>query len=415
MDAKATGALIAARRKALGLTQKQLAERLLVSDKAVSKWEVGASYPEVTLLPPLAAILGLTVDELLAGEAPPAGESESGAPAEPPPEARLASQAYLADRLGSVDDKLLLAAVLLLLAAAYYGSLFGQMSALHNLVIGMVAYITCRVWHGKQCDRFAVLGLDTTVSRRRARTADRLFGIVWAVKLLLWWVFNWLAWLLSANELGLIVRYRIIISIGNVNVDSHHPWLLFYSMATVPLLLALTAVFAFSYRRMERETRFRPLAVGLPLLPALLGAGAVGWHRLQAALAIMPDYGEEFTDQDALGQAIADAGQAALTAAAAVLLVLTAVLLILRRVTHGRMPLVSAALLAAYAVIWLPSVALWMDIGYENFSSPYGTEEITIQLGGLATLLVLTALCAGIGLFADRLRRKPRPSAAPAP
>ena len=67
MDARNTGALIAARRKAMGLTQKQLAERLLVSDKAVSKWENGASYPEVTLLPPLAQILGITVDELLAG------------------------------------------------------------------------------------------------------------------------------------------------------------------------------------------------------------------------------------------------------------------------------------------------------------------------------------------------------------
>ena len=364
----------------------------------------------MTLLPPLASILGLTVDELLAGEAPPAGESESGAPAEPPPGVRLTPQAYLTDRLGSVDDKLLLAVVLLLLAAAYYGSLFGQMNALRDLVVGMVAYITCRVWHGKQCDRFATLGLDTTVSRHRARTADRLFGIVWAVKLLLWWIFNWLAWLLSANELDRIVRYRIIISIGNVNVDSHHPWLPFYSMATVPLLLALTAIFAFSYRHMERETRFRPLAVGLPLLPALLGAGAVGWRRLQDALAIMPDYGEELTDQDALGQAIADAGQTALTVAAAVLLVLTAVLLILRRVTHGRMPFVSAAMLAAYTVIWLPSAALWMDIGYENFSSPYGIEEIVIQLGGLATLLVLTALCAGIALFADSLRRRPAAS-----
>lgn len=44
MDARNTGALIAARRKAMGLTQKQLAERLLVSDKAVSKWENGVSH-----------------------------------------------------------------------------------------------------------------------------------------------------------------------------------------------------------------------------------------------------------------------------------------------------------------------------------------------------------------------------------
>ena len=44
MDARNTGALIAARRKAMGLTQKQLAERLLVSDKEVSKWENGVSH-----------------------------------------------------------------------------------------------------------------------------------------------------------------------------------------------------------------------------------------------------------------------------------------------------------------------------------------------------------------------------------
>ena len=43
MDARNTGALIAARRKALGLTQKQLAQPLLVSVKAVSKWDVGGS------------------------------------------------------------------------------------------------------------------------------------------------------------------------------------------------------------------------------------------------------------------------------------------------------------------------------------------------------------------------------------
>lgn len=44
MDAKKTGALLAARRKALGLTQKELAGRLMVSDKAVSKWETGVSH-----------------------------------------------------------------------------------------------------------------------------------------------------------------------------------------------------------------------------------------------------------------------------------------------------------------------------------------------------------------------------------
>ena len=69
------GARIAARRKALGLTQKQLAARLLVSDKTVSKWELGGSCPDPALLVPLARTLGLTVDELLTGKAPPAPQN----------------------------------------------------------------------------------------------------------------------------------------------------------------------------------------------------------------------------------------------------------------------------------------------------------------------------------------------------
>ena len=48
-----------------GYTQKQLAEKLFVSDKAVSKWERGLSLPDITLLGPLAEILGVTVTELL--------------------------------------------------------------------------------------------------------------------------------------------------------------------------------------------------------------------------------------------------------------------------------------------------------------------------------------------------------------
>lgn len=59
---------IAERRKALGLTQRQLAEQLSVSDKAVSKWETGRGLPDVLLMPPLCAALGITVNDLLSGE-----------------------------------------------------------------------------------------------------------------------------------------------------------------------------------------------------------------------------------------------------------------------------------------------------------------------------------------------------------
>ncbi len=60
-----TGSVILAKRRALGLTQQDIAEMLNVSFQAVSKWENGVSYPDVELLPKLAALLGTTVDGLL--------------------------------------------------------------------------------------------------------------------------------------------------------------------------------------------------------------------------------------------------------------------------------------------------------------------------------------------------------------
>ena len=79
MDSGKTGTLIAEARKAKGLTQRQLAETLHISDRTVSKWERGAGFPDVALLEPLADALGLTVRSLLRGEAePPEAESAGG-------------------------------------------------------------------------------------------------------------------------------------------------------------------------------------------------------------------------------------------------------------------------------------------------------------------------------------------------
>ena len=65
IDKERFGAFLLELRKEKGYTQKQLAEKLFVSDKAVSKWERGLSLPDITLLGPLAEILGVTVTELL--------------------------------------------------------------------------------------------------------------------------------------------------------------------------------------------------------------------------------------------------------------------------------------------------------------------------------------------------------------
>ena len=65
MDAKKTGELIRALRTELGLTQQQLACRLHVGDKAVSKWERGGGCPDVSLLPALAEVLGVGLEAVL--------------------------------------------------------------------------------------------------------------------------------------------------------------------------------------------------------------------------------------------------------------------------------------------------------------------------------------------------------------
>lgn len=65
IDKAKFGAFVAQLRKEKGLMQKELAEKLYVSDKAVSKWERGLSIPDVVILVPLAEILGVTVTELL--------------------------------------------------------------------------------------------------------------------------------------------------------------------------------------------------------------------------------------------------------------------------------------------------------------------------------------------------------------
>lgn len=68
MDKERTGQLITELRKEKGLTQKELADALNVTDKAVSKWERGLSFPDISMLEPISDTLDISILELLAGE-----------------------------------------------------------------------------------------------------------------------------------------------------------------------------------------------------------------------------------------------------------------------------------------------------------------------------------------------------------
>jgi transcriptional regulator with XRE-family HTH domain len=67
MDAKKTGKYISDNRKRQGLSQKELADKLNITDKAISKWERGLSFPDISMLIPLSEILEITLYDLLTG------------------------------------------------------------------------------------------------------------------------------------------------------------------------------------------------------------------------------------------------------------------------------------------------------------------------------------------------------------
>lgn len=68
MNQYVTGNMIKKIREGKGLTQSELAEKLQVSDKTISKWETGKGYPDITLIEPLTKALGISTIELMSGD-----------------------------------------------------------------------------------------------------------------------------------------------------------------------------------------------------------------------------------------------------------------------------------------------------------------------------------------------------------
>jgi len=69
MNQYVTGAVIKELREKNNLTQLELSEKLHVSDKTISKWETGRGYPDISLLEPIAAVFGISITELISGNA----------------------------------------------------------------------------------------------------------------------------------------------------------------------------------------------------------------------------------------------------------------------------------------------------------------------------------------------------------
>lgn len=189
MEKKTMGSFLAALRRASGMTQRELAERLNVSDKSVSRWERDDGVPDLALIPVIAEVFGVTCDELLRGERAAAGET-------------AAQEAHHSERAEKQRRRLLRASLsrfrshsVLALALAAVGFLVahGCNSALERALIGFflgaVCFVGAAAVEAVQCSAafLAVSDEDLTgddVDAYRVsvvRWAERTFGAVWVL------------------------------------------------------------------------------------------------------------------------------------------------------------------------------------------------------------------------------------------
>ncbi len=159
MEKKTMGTFLSALRRAKGMTQQEVADRLLVSNRAVSRWERDDTVPDITLLPAIADLFEVTVDELLRGERrrstvdPPHGVPESGdtmtdtPPTDVPPPRpdtrALRGMRALCKRTRSRFSTLLLVAAALI--AAGYVAMLGIVYGLERVYIGFAVFCLCCV------------------------------------------------------------------------------------------------------------------------------------------------------------------------------------------------------------------------------------------------------------------------------
>ncbi len=146
-EKKTIGGFLAALRKANGMTQADLAEKLHVSDKTVSRWERDDSAPDLSLIPVLAEIFGVTCDELLRGQRTP--ETQRGEAAEPSGKTEKQRRRLLALGLNRYKNRSLIAAGVMVagLLAAMAVNL-GLLRARMGFFVGAAFYLAGAVCQG---------------------------------------------------------------------------------------------------------------------------------------------------------------------------------------------------------------------------------------------------------------------------
>ncbi len=421
MDAKKTGALIAERRKTLGLTQKKLAGRLIVSDKAVSKWETGAGYPEVTMLPLLAETLGITVDELLAGEV----RADAPVPEQAAPQPSDVQRAYAAEKLASADDKLLLGGIILLLPLVYWVQFFAYLTPYGLLVTALciALFCVCFGWHSKRRSWLTALcQTDMERSRRRCRLLGILFGGISVAALLrsilgycmLHGIYPYYGKIDAAGS------RRFDVFIRNMRTYDYHSveavLIYLYPLLSIALFSLLIVAAVLTYRRMEAETRFHPGLCAVSTVLAWAVTAAMLICRFRMVYALEPaDYGVSLlTIHEPLEKQAEQLAERFGIVWAAVVLVVVMLAVLLRRRT-GAGSGAAALCMAMQAPFWYFAAAsdYLMEVDVTaSFTDLHARGEIALYPSEFTETLILSLLIWAICTLLSGVRRKPRPFAA---
>lgn len=197
MEKKTMGSFLAALRRASGMTQKELAERLNVSDKSVSRWERDDGAPDLALIPVIAEVFGVTCDELLRGERAAAGEEQG---AQSTPKGEQQKKHLLAASLSRFRSRCCIS-----LACSFGGFLVAMAfnsaleRALLGFFLGAVFFVAAAVVETVQLNAALLAihdeeGEDVDAFRRAVvRGAERTYGAAWvlfACTLPLLWAFH---------------------------------------------------------------------------------------------------------------------------------------------------------------------------------------------------------------------------------
>ena len=179
MEKKTMGSFLAALRRANGMTQKELAERLNVSDKSVSRWERDDGAPDLALIPVIAEVFGVTCDELLRGERAAAGEEQG---AQSTPKGEQQKKHLLAASLSRFRSRCCIA---LALAAAGFLVAMAFNSALERALLGF--FLGAAAVETVQLNAALLAihdeeGEDVDAFRRAVvRGAERTYGAAWVL------------------------------------------------------------------------------------------------------------------------------------------------------------------------------------------------------------------------------------------